>query len=85
MKLAVSEAALTVYQLKGMDSKPSDPANRVWEPAGAKEVHQCVDTFGLVDVEVPELGIGISGPRIEGSRETLTIVASGLLVAGCFL
>lgn len=55
MELAVSEGAIRGYELEGVYTEASDGSNGAWNASRAEEMEQCVDAFGLVGVEVPEL------------------------------
>lgn len=55
VKLAVVESAISSDHLEGMHTKSSDATNGVRNATGTEKMHQSMDTFGLVDVEVPEL------------------------------
>lgn len=51
----VAEPAIGCYHLECMHTEARNATDRVGEPSGTEEVHESVDTLGLVDVEVPEL------------------------------
>lgn len=55
MELAVPEGAIGGYELEGVYAEASDGSNGAWNASRAEEMKQCVDAFGLVGVEVPEL------------------------------
>lgn len=55
MEFAVMESAVGGYELEGVYAKASDGSDGAWNASRAEEMEQCVDAFGLVGVEVPEL------------------------------
>lgn len=55
VEFAVSGAARAVDELECVNAEAGDAADRVGETAAAEEMHQGVNTLGLVDVKVPEL------------------------------
>lgn len=55
MEFAVSGTARAVDELECVNTEAGDAADRVGKTTAAEEMHQSVNTLGLVDVKVPEL------------------------------
>lgn len=55
MELAIFEGTVGCNQFERMDTKTSDTSNRSWDTARAEEVSEGVDTFRVVNMEIPEL------------------------------
>jgi hypothetical protein len=55
VEFAIAESTISSDHLESMHTKASDPTNRIRDASGPEEMHQSMNTFGLVHVEVPEL------------------------------
>jgi hypothetical protein len=86
VEFAIAESAISSDHLKCMHTKTGNSTNRIRDASGAEKMHQSMDTFGLVHVEVPELmNLLLTATECDLPKKRPTIVQSGRLVEGCLL